>query len=837
MIKITNLNKYYNKNKANEIHVVNDATLSFPEKGLVTIFGESGSGKTTLLNLIGGLDSFHSGAIEIDGQVITKYSSKNIDEIRNQKIGYIFQNYLLLGHKTVYENIDIVLSMYNLSQEEKNKRIDYVLKAVEMYKYKKKLVSELSGGQQQRVAISRALIKSPSLILADEPTGNLDEKNTIQIMNILKKISKDILVILVSHEKKMALSYSDYVVEIKDGKIVNNSEVYSNSSYQYEDDQNIYLKDYSYQEIKNDKVSLSFYSNENSPISLKIIEKNGRFYLSSTSKIILLNDSSEVKIIDDHKKKLEVEKEVDQNNYSLEPLEYVKSPSLSLKEQVKIALKNNKTNKKKTFIMSFPLLLIIIALIICVQSIVSASQVDRKHLGTTHSKIYNISLETLDPSMDKEVFSFGFSKFYDELLENNPNVEPVLNVSSRFTYTKPSFNQIGTKTYDITEFSLIPLSYIDSSKLIYGRMPNNASEIVVEKWVLEKALEGTTLKNFMDVKSFVNSYINLKNKDDTFKIVGISSTEENAIYMNKWYIVNLYPSDIRSEGYKVCSYSEIEEYLGKEIKKPEGKYSAIKNSSRINELVTSYELNNDSELVLSFEDSLDLNGLPFDIVVSDCLYPQVIRSVLKANPSTLDLFIENQKDRVLLEEFILSRKDYYSSGELIASRENGFISNVILEDKIVKFSFEGKSIYDSRLAPYIEDSKKAVNSRLIISFSIVLVSVLIVYFTMKSFAISGMKDIGIYRSIGISKNNILFIYAIQSFIISLKTTFIGGSVCFIISNLVSILVPVLNYTPISFGLYILITLSMIILNVLIGIIPISTKLRLTPSEILSRYDV
>ena len=139
MIKITNLNKYYNKNKANEIHVVNDATLSFPEKGLVTIFGESGSGKTTLLNLIGGLDSFHSGAIEIDGQVITKYSSKNIDEIRNQKIGYIFQNYLLLGHKTVYENLDIVLSMYNLSQEEKNKRIDYVLKAVEMYKYKKKL--------------------------------------------------------------------------------------------------------------------------------------------------------------------------------------------------------------------------------------------------------------------------------------------------------------------------------------------------------------------------------------------------------------------------------------------------------------------------------------------------------------------------------------------------------------------------------------------------------------------------------------------------------------------------------------------------------------------------
>lgn len=837
MIKITNLNKYYNKNKSNEIHVVNDATMSFPEKGLVTIFGESGSGKTTLLNLIGGLDSFNSGKIEIDGKVITKYSSKKIDEIRNQKIGYIFQNYLLLGHKTVYENLDLVLSMYNLSLEEKNKRIDYVLKAVEMYKYKKKLVSELSGGQQQRVAISRALIKSPSLILADEPTGNLDEKNTIQIMNILKKISKDILVILVSHEKKMAMSYSDYMIEIKDGKIVNNSQVDSISSYQYEDDQNLYLKDYEYKEIKNDKVSLSFYSNDNNHISLKIIEKNGKFYLSSTSNIVLLDENSEVKIIDGHKKKLEVEKEVDLNNYSLEPLEYVKSPSLSLKEQVKIAVKNNKANKKKTFIMSFPLLLIIIGLIISLQSVISASIVDRKHLGTTHSKIYNIAFETLDPTMDKEVFSFGFSKLYDEVLENNPNVEPVLNVSARFTYTKPSFNQIGSKTYDISEFSLLPLSYIDSSKLIYGRMPKNASEIVVEKWVLEKALEGTTLINFMDVKSFINSYINLKNKDESFKIVGISSTEENAIYMNKWYIINLYPSDIRSEGYKVCSYSEIEEYLDREIEKPEGKYSAIKNSSRISELVTTYELNNDSELILSFEDSLDLNELPFDIVVSDELYSQVIRSVLKLNPSTLDLFIKNKQDKVQLEEFLSSRKDYYSSGELIASKENGFISNVVLEDKIVKFAFEGKSVYDNRLAPYIEDSKNAVNSRLLISFSIVLVSILIVYFTMKSFAISGMKDIGIYRSIGISKKSILFIYAIQSFIISLKTTFIGGSLCYVLSNLVSLLVPILDYSPISFGLYIATTSSMILLNVIIGIIPIFSKLRLTPFEILSRYDV
>ena len=113
MIKITNLNKYFYRNRDNEIHVINDSTIEFPETGLVTLLGESGSGKTTLLNVIGGLDDFEKGEIEIDGNVIRKYQSKKIDKIRNEKIGYIFQNFLLLKQKTVYENLQLVLNMYD----------------------------------------------------------------------------------------------------------------------------------------------------------------------------------------------------------------------------------------------------------------------------------------------------------------------------------------------------------------------------------------------------------------------------------------------------------------------------------------------------------------------------------------------------------------------------------------------------------------------------------------------------------------------------------------------------------------------------------------------------
>ena len=193
MIKITKLNKYFYRKKSNEIHVINDVSLTFPDNGLITILGESGSGKTTLLNVLGGLDDFYKGSIEFDDKAIHKYSWRTMDKIRNEKIGYIFQNYLLLPQRTVFDNLKILLNMYNISDKEKEERIDYVLEAVGMLRYKKKNVTELSGGQQQRVAIARALIKSPSLILADEPTGNLDEKNTIQIMNIISKMKQPLV--------------------------------------------------------------------------------------------------------------------------------------------------------------------------------------------------------------------------------------------------------------------------------------------------------------------------------------------------------------------------------------------------------------------------------------------------------------------------------------------------------------------------------------------------------------------------------------------------------------------------------------------------------------------
>ena len=286
MIKVHNLNKYYNKSKSNEIHVINDVTLELPNQGLVSFLGASGSGKTTLLNVIGGLDKAQ-GTISYDSFEMKKYDMSKIDKYRNENFGYVFQTYNLLLNETVYDNLKIALELIDIYDEkETSSRIEYALTSVGMYKYRKKKASQLSGGQQQRVAIARALVKHCKVIIADEPTGNLDSTNAVEVMNILKSISRKTLVLLVTHNESLANFYSDYIYIIEDGKIINKYENVSSEVLETTNDNVIYLKDMNLSEGKIDSVSIKFYSNESKDIELEIVERNNTFYIRSNKNIM-----------------------------------------------------------------------------------------------------------------------------------------------------------------------------------------------------------------------------------------------------------------------------------------------------------------------------------------------------------------------------------------------------------------------------------------------------------------------------------------------------------------------------------------------------------------------
>lgn len=211
MFKIKNITKKYKRQCA-----VNDVSLSFEDKGFNIIFGHSGSGKSTLLNIIGGVDSKTSGQILINDKVI-----KNLDNYRRYDVGHIFQEYNLLEDKSVYDNIAIIFRLLGISDSDLiNDKIMTILKFLNIDKLYRKKAKELSGGQKQRVAIARALVKDPKLIIADEPTGNIDSKNTEEIMQILKEISKTRLVIMVSHNNEITQKYADRIIELEDGQVI-----------------------------------------------------------------------------------------------------------------------------------------------------------------------------------------------------------------------------------------------------------------------------------------------------------------------------------------------------------------------------------------------------------------------------------------------------------------------------------------------------------------------------------------------------------------------------------------------------------------------------------------
>ena len=219
MITVSHLKKtYIGKHNTHSRGLV-DVSFTLPEKGFVFVLGKSGSGKSTLLNLLGGLDTLTDGKIYLGKKDFSSFTEKEKREYKASFCGFIFQDYKLIDELTVKENIALSLELIS-DEEEKEKRIDEILKEVDLVGYENRYPKELSGGQKQRVAIARALIKKPKFVLCDEPTGNLDQKTSKQILDLLKRISKDCLVFMVSHDEKAAFEYADKKITLEEGLVI-----------------------------------------------------------------------------------------------------------------------------------------------------------------------------------------------------------------------------------------------------------------------------------------------------------------------------------------------------------------------------------------------------------------------------------------------------------------------------------------------------------------------------------------------------------------------------------------------------------------------------------------
>ena len=222
-----------------KVEALKGVDIEFRESEFVSILGQSGCGKTTLLNIIGGLDRYTKGDLIINRKSTKDFKDRDWDSYRNYSIGFVFQSYNLISHQTVLSNVELALTIAGVSKKERKERAIKALEEVGLKDQIYKKPNQLSGGQMQRVSIARAIVNDPDIILADEPTGALDSTTSIQVMDILKEIASDRLVVMVTHEKELAYAYSDRILEIQDGVVIKDIENEAMSQEYSYDDENI----------------------------------------------------------------------------------------------------------------------------------------------------------------------------------------------------------------------------------------------------------------------------------------------------------------------------------------------------------------------------------------------------------------------------------------------------------------------------------------------------------------------------------------------------------------------------------------------------------------------
>lgn len=271
MLQLKNITKNYLSGD-NEVQALKGIDIEFRENEFVSILGQSGCGKTTLLNIIGGLDRYTSGDLIINGKSTKEFKDKDWDTYRNHSVGFVFQSYNLIPHQTVLANVELALIISGVGKTERRKRAIEALQKVGLGDQINKKPNQMSGGQMQRVAIARALVNDPDILLADEPTGALDSKTSVQVMEILKEISKDRLIIMVTHNPELAKKYSSRIVKLLDGKIIDDSNPYKSSEEDVKKARN--KKD------KSGKASMKFTTAVRLSLN-NLMTKKGRTFLTS----------------------------------------------------------------------------------------------------------------------------------------------------------------------------------------------------------------------------------------------------------------------------------------------------------------------------------------------------------------------------------------------------------------------------------------------------------------------------------------------------------------------------------------------------------------------------
>lgn len=809
MLEIKNAKKYFNHGKRNQVRAIDDISLTLPAAGLVALLGPSGCGKTTTLNVIGGLDKLKKGKILLDDKRINSRLSYKRDKIRNLKIGYIFQDYKLIDDMSVYENVAIVLKMIGIKDKsEIKKRVEYTLEKTGMLRYKKRPASMLSGGERQRVAIARAIVKDPEIILADEPTGNLDSKNSLEIMKIIKAISKNKLVVLVTHEKELAKFYASKIIELQDGKVVKEYNNEFSGDLDYKLDNTFHLKDFeNINKLKADNVNINVYSNDKENIKLDIVIDNNNIYIKSATdnKISAVDASSNIDFIDDHYKKIN-KNEIDKYEFDFDDIinKNIKKRYSSILNPITLIIGGFKKVISYSFLKKLLLAGFFLSgmfLMYAVSSMFGILNIKDEDF-IEYNKNYLIIKEKKN----------DINKFLE--LENREEISYVLPGDSKVNFSLKLNNYYQTSNVSSSvSGSLSSINMISSEDLIYGKMVENDYEIIVDKMILDRMLNSSDspkMAGLFEMESFINQKLSLNNMNE-FVIVGISDISSPSIYVNNSMFLNIidnsnndyYEADLGN-----TSVLDYNLYLDKiNITKgrlPYNDYEVILNSNQEG----TYELNKETDIKVN---DRKLTVVGFYTSANYYEYNLV-------NINTVKFNLIDTKENIMI----------YSTDK----------DKTLNDLRNMKYNIADS--YESSKETYKNEMKDTINSRMLVAQIILGISLIEIFLMIRSSFLSRVKEIGILRAIGVKKLDVYKMFFGEIFAVSTLASIPGVLfMTYILKTLSSS--SILNFITKEFLVNPFIVLITVIFtylfNLLIGLLPVWNTLRKTPAAILARHDL
>lgn len=807
MLQLKNIKKDYLTSDT-KVSALKGINILFRQSEFVSILGPSGCGKTTLLNIIGGLDDYTDGDLIINGKSTKKFNDRDWDTYRNHRVGFVFQSYNLISHQTVLKNVELALTLSGVNKVERKRRAIEVLKKVGLGDQIHKKPNQMSGGQMQRVAIARALVNDPDIILADEPTGALDSETSVQIMNLLKEISKDKLIIMVTHNADLATEYSSRIIRLLDGEMLSDSNPYDGEVVVFEENKK-----------KNKKTSMSFFTAFSLSLN-NLLTKKGRTILTSfAGSIGIIGIALILSLSEGVNEYIE---RVQKDTLSSYPVSIMKTTIDTNTLITNLMGNSDKIEHDKDKIYSNDIMLKMIEM--------TSSQVKTNNLEQFKKYI--------DNNDDIKAFVSSIQYGYDlelQIYKNDNNLTKVnpSNIMSMMM-GQNNMNNIMSNV-KIWEQMLDNEKLLQSQyDLVKGSWPKNYDEVVLivdeNNEISDFALYALGLKDQNELMEIMNKLMNgekVEAQSSSFEYDDILNTTfkailntdyyqyENNMWVDKSYDHN-YMKNIINNGLTIKIVGIIrpnEEATATSMMGSIGYLSSLIDylSEKINQTdIAKQQLSNQEINVFTNEkfrntESYDMNLSKLGIIN-------------KEQPSSINFYASNFENKEKVIKFI---EDY-----------NKLMEESKKEENVISYS--------DMVGAMINGVSSIVNiiSYVLIAFvtiSLVVSSIMIGIITYIS-VLERTKEIGILRAIGASKKDISRVFNAETMIVGLVAGIIGIVSTLLINILANIVIKDLtgisNLATLPFIGGILLIIISVILTLIAGLIPSRFASKKDPVEAL-----